>query len=231
MQLTPPKKKDKVRNIVILAHPYSTLFNISSPVEVFQMAIDQMIETNVQVNFTYEIHVVSAVENKTIDVKPQISINCECSYYEINYPIDTLIVIGSPRVIGYKREVLDWLQNQSKNVRRICSMCAGAFTLAEAGILNNKKAVTHWQLCNELAIQYPAVDVSQDAIFVKHNNVYTSAGVSAGLDLSLALIEEDLGKAFALRIAKLMVLFLKRPGNQTQYSVMLESQKTDYEPI
>lgn len=231
MKLTAKKRKHEVRNIVVLAHPYSTLFNISSPIEVFQMAIDQMIETNMPVDFSYNVHVVSAVQNKIIDVKPKISINCECSYYEVNYPIDTLIVIGSPRNIGYKRDVLDWLQKQSKNVRRICSMCAGAFTLAEAGILNNKKAVTHWQLCNEMATQYPSVDVSQDAIFVKHNNVYTSAGVSAGLDLSLALIEEDLGKAFALRIAKLMVLFLKRPGNQTQYSIILESQKTDYEPI
>jgi len=220
----------ETKHIVILVHHYSTLFNISAPIEVFQHAMEQM-EKEHKRPFSYQIHIVSAHAQKTIVTKPGITINCEHTYPEINYQIDTLIVIGAPRKNGFEKDVLTWLEQQAGVVRRICAMCAGAFILAEAGILNQKKAVTHWQLCDEMANTFPGIDVDREAIFIRDGNVYTSAGVSAGLDLSLALIEEDLGRDFALKIAKLMVLFLKRPGNQTQFSTILESQKTDYQPI
>lgn len=225
------KTHKETRHIVILVHQYSTLFNTSAPIEVFQNAIDNMHKVEKKVNFTYKIHIVSAHSETKIDMKPGISINCESSYKEIKYVIDTLIVIGAPRHTGFEKNVLIWLKKQATVVRRICSMCAGAFILAEAGILDNKKAVTHWQLCEEMKKNYPSILVDQEAIFIRHGNVYTSAGVTASLDLSLALIEEDLGKTFALKIAKLMVLFLKRPGNQTQFSTVLESQQADYKPI
>lgn len=225
------KTLNDIRHVVVLVHPYSTLLSTSAPIEVFQNAIENMGWLKNEIDFSYKLHVISALASTKIDMKPGISINCECSYHEITYPIDTLIVIGSPRRNGYDKNLLLWLKRQSKIVRRICSLCAGAFILAEAGILSNKAAVTHWQLCEELASVHPDIYVNQEAIFIKQGNVYTSAGVTAGIDLSLALIEEDLGKSFALRIAKLMVLFLKRPGNQTQYSMMLQSQNIDYRPI
>ena len=215
----------------ILVHPYSTLLNISAPIEVFQMAIDHIGKAGNNVNFSYKIHVVSSQKRTKVDMNPGISINCESSYRAISYPIDTLIVAGTPRKNGISKDVLIWLNEQAGIVRRICSLCAGAFILAEAGVLKDKKAVTHWQLCTEMANTYTDINVNMEAIFVKDGNVYTSAGVTAGLDLSLALVEEDLGKTFALHVAKMMVLFLKRPGNQTQYSTILESQKTDYQPI
>jgi len=220
----------ETKHIVILVHHYSTLLNASAPIEVFQQAKDEMEKIGRNL-FSYQIHVVSAHSEKTVVMKSGFSINCEQNYLEINYPIDTLIVIGAPRKNGFEKELLTWLKRQAEIVRRLCSMCAGAFILAEAGVLNHKKAVTHWQLCSEMALSFPEISVDQEAIFIRDGNVYTSAGVSAGLDLSLALIEEDLGKDFALKIAKLMVLFLKRPGNQTQFSTVLESQKTDYKPI
>lgn len=220
-----------IRHVVILVHPYSTLLNISAPIEVFQTAVNNIDKAGNKVDFSYQIHVVSSIKSTRIDMNPGISINCESSYHAINYPIDTLIVAGAPRKNGLKKDVLIWIKEQANIVRRICSMCAGAFILAEAGVLDNKKAATHWQLCEEMADTYPDISVDMEAIFVKDGNVYTSAGVTAGLDLSLALIEEDLGKTFALHVAKMMVLFLKRPGNQTQYSTVLESQKTDYQPI
>lgn len=225
------KTNKNIRHIVVLVHPYSTLLNISAPVEVFQTAINQIEKAGSQVDFTYQIHVVSAQESKTVEMNPGISINCEASFRAINYPIDTLIVAGAPRNNGFNKEVLGWLKEQTSRVRRICSMCAGAFILAEAGILDNKKAVTHWQLCEEMAEKHPKITVNKEAIFVKDGNVYTSAGVTAGLDLTLALVEEDLGRAFALEAARTLVLFLKRPGNQTQYSTMLKYQNTDYQPI
>jgi len=225
------KTGSNIRHIVILVHPYSTMLNISAPIEVFQTAIDNIGRIGGSIDFSYQIHVVSAQKNRRIDMNPGISINCESSYKAIDYPIDTLIVAGAPLKNGFRKEVLIWLKEQAGVVRRICSMCVGAFILAEAGVLTNKNAVTHWQLCEKMAEMYPDITVNMDAIFIKDGNVYTSAGVTAGLDLSLALIEEDLGKAFALHVAKILVLFLKRPGNQTQYSTILESQKTDYQPI
>jgi transcriptional regulator GlxA family with amidase domain len=224
-------KTKNIKHIVILVHPYSTLLNISAPIEVFQTAINNIDERDNRVDFSYQIHVVSARKTKRIEMNPGISITCEGSFKSINYQIDTLIVSGAPRGNGFKKDVLTWLKEQAGIVRRICSLCAGAFILAEAGVLKNKKAATHWQLCDEMANTYPEIAVNMEAIFVKDGNVYTSAGVTAGLDLSLALVEEDLGKAFALQVAKTMVLFLKRPGNQTQYSTVLESQKVDYQPI
>jgi transcriptional regulator GlxA family with amidase domain len=223
--------QNNIKHIVVLVHPGSTLLNLSAPVEVFRKAMKYIDRIDKQVDFSYRVHIVSAQKNKKIITEAGVPIICETSYQKITYPIDTLIVAGSPRQDGYKKEVLCWLKEQSGIVRRICSLCAGAFILAEAGILKNKKAVTHWELCDKMATTYPDIEVNMEAIFVKDGNVYTSAGVTAGLDLSLALIEEDLGKPYALLVARIMVLFLKRPGNQTQFSTVLESQKTDYQPV
>lgn len=99
-------------------------------------------------------------------------------------------------------------------VRRICSICTGAFILAEASILDNRKVATHWKLCHKLANDYPSLDVDSESIFIKDGHVYTSAGVSSGIDLALALIEEDFGRTLALEVARELVVYLKRPGNQ-----------------
>ncbi|MDR1644986.1 MAG: DJ-1/PfpI family protein [Tannerellaceae bacterium] len=221
----------KIKHIVILVHPYSTLLNISAPVEAFQTAINHFDQVGRDVGFTYQLHIVSADTNHTVGMSPGVVLTCESSYREITYPVDTLIVAGAPRKNGVANDVLLWLKEQSQTVRRICAMCAGAFILAEAGVLINKRATTHWMLCEEMARTYPQTIVNPEAIFVKDGNVYTSAGVTAGLDLALAFIEEDLGRTFALHVARIMVLFLKRPGNQTQYSAMLESQQTDHQPL
>lgn len=223
--------QNNIRHIVVLVHPGSTLLNLSAPVEVFRKAMKYIDRIDKPVNFTYQVHIVSAQKSKKIITEAALPIICESSYQKITYPIDTLIVAGAPRDKGYKKEVLFWIKEQAGIVRRICSLCAGAFILAEAGVLKNKKAVTHWELCDEMSNRYPDTHVNMEAIFVKDGNVYTSAGTTAGFDLSLALIEEDLGKPYALLIARIMVLFLKRPGNQSQFSTILESQKTDYQPV
>lgn len=220
-----------IKHIVVLVHPGSTLLNISAPVEIFRKAMKYKARAGFEFDFVYQIHIVSAQTNREIETEAGLPIICESSYIDIAYPIDTLIIAGSPREKGYKKEVLLWIKEQSGIVRRICSLCAGAFILAEAGVLANKKAVTHWELCEEMAYTYPDIQVNMEAIFVKDGNIYTSAGTTAGFDLCLALIEEDMGKQYALVIAKIMVLFLKRPDNQTQFSTILESQKIDYQPI
>jgi len=227
------KDKKEVRHIVFLVPHYSTLLDISGPLDVFEKAVEYMDEVSHHVNFSYQLHVVSTRRSKRIDMTAGISILGEGSFREIDYPVDTLLIGGRSKRAEFQlsREVLSWIKEQSGRVRRICSVCGGAFILAEAGVLRNRKAATHWMLCEKLAWEYPETEVDMESIFVKDGNVYTSAGITSGMDLALALVEEDLGKSFALYIARVMVMFLKRPGNQTQYSRILESQKTDHQPL
>jgi transcriptional regulator GlxA family with amidase domain len=112
-------------------------------------------------------------------------------------------------------------------VRRVGSVCTGAFILAAVGLLDGRKATTHWGWCGRLARSYPGVDVQADPIFVRDGHVYTSAGVTAGMDLALAMVEEDHGRAVALQIARYLVMFVRRPGGQSQFSTLLELQAAD----
>lgn len=218
---------ENIKHIVMLVLPHSTLLNMAAPLEVFTRAIIESSNLATKAKFRYQTHVVTVGKEKQIQTSSGLPIVAEGNFEEIDYPIDTLIVSGLSNEVDYNVDpcVLNWLFEQSKQVRRICSICAGAFLLAEAGILNGKRATTHWNRCEKLAEEYPEIQVEIAPLFVKDGNVYTSAGISSGLDLSLALVEEDMGRAFALQIAKTMVLFLKRPGNQVQYSNLSAYQK------
>jgi transcriptional regulator GlxA family with amidase domain len=110
-------------------------------------------------------------------------------------------------------------------------VCAGAFLLAEAGLLDGRRATTHWSACAQLADRYPKVHVDPDPIYVRDGDIYTSAGVTAGMDLALSLVEDDLGRSAALTIARWLVMFLHRPGNQAQFSTHLATQYADHRPI
>lgn len=141
--------------------------------------------------------------------------------------LDTLLVAGGPPAAlkaAMDDKFLRWLRRMEPRTRRLGSVCTGAFFLAEAGLLDGRRATTHWAAAERLARYYPAIDVEPDAIFLQDGHIYTSAGVSAGMDLALALVEEDLGRRVALATARQLVLFLKRPGGQSQFSTQLESQ-------
>jgi transcriptional regulator GlxA family with amidase domain len=143
-------------------------------------------------------------------------------------PVDTVLVAGGgwrcvEALVG-DSGLVAWLRNRAGSVRRIGSVCTGAFALAAAGLLDGRRATTHWESCARLAATHPAITVVPDAIFVADPPLYTSAGVSAGLDLALALVEADLGQAAALAVARELVLFLRRPGGQSQFSAGLEAQ-------
>lgn len=148
-------------------------------------------------------------------------------------PIDTLIVAGGTgtRQAEENGELIDWLREAAKRSRRVTSVCTGAFLLAKAGLLDGRHATTHWASCGDLAERYPAVTVEADPIFVRDGDVATSAGVTAGMDLALALVEEDLGRDTALEAARWLVLFLKRPGGQAQFSAQLAAQTADRAPL
>jgi transcriptional regulator GlxA family with amidase domain len=128
-------------------------------------------------------------------------------------------------------ELVAWLRDHAPQAERLVSVCTGAFLLAEAGLLAGRRVTTHWAYCGTLAARYPDLTVEPDPIFVRDGHVATSAGVTAGIDLALALAEDDLGREAALDIARHLVVFLRRPGNQAQFSAQLAGQLASREPL
>jgi transcriptional regulator GlxA family with amidase domain len=143
----------------------------------------------------------------------------------------TLIVPGGPGTREPDPELVGWLRGPGAAAERIVSVCTGAFLLAEAGLLAGRQATTHWANCARLAERYPDVTVLPEPIFVRDGNVATSAGVTAGIDLALTLVEDDHGREVALSVARQLVVFLRRPGNQTQFSAHLHAQLAQREPL
>ena len=144
-------------------------------------------------------------------------------------PCDTLVIAGGWGVYGAAEdaELVAWVKQKAQHTRRMASVCTGAFLLAASGLLDGCRVATHWTRCEELARKYPLLTVESNPIFIQQGAVWTSAGVTAGIDLCLALVEEDLGRAVALEVARHLVVFLKRPGGQSQFSAALSLQKGD----
>jgi transcriptional regulator GlxA family with amidase domain len=144
-------------------------------------------------------------------------------------PPDTLIVPGGPGVDAAAADTMlvEWVRQRANEAHRVASVCTGAFLLGAAGVLDGRRAVTHWSFCAELARRFPAARVESDPIFVHDGPVWTSAGVTSGIDLALALVEEDLGRTVALAVARYLVVFLKRPGGQAQFSAALSLQSAE----
>lgn len=141
--------------------------------------------------------------------------------------VDTILIPGSPHMVHMADEcegLAQWLRDNSGKARRTASVCSGAFILAQAGLLDGKRAVTHWAMCDVLQERHPAIAVDMNAIFIEDESVWTCAGVSAGIDLALALVKADCGHDIAMKVARELVVFLKRPGGQAQFSELLEAQ-------
>ena len=144
---------------------------------------------------------------------------------------DVLLVPGGPGVEVADDRLVTWLRERAPRIERVVSVCTGAFLLAEAGLLDGRRATTHWGSCDALAKKYPQVEVDPSPIFVRDGRISTSAGVTAGVDLAIALVEEDFGRAVAHQIARLLVVYLRRPGNQAQVSVQLSAQVAHSDPL
>lgn len=147
--------------------------------------------------------------------------------YDAPLMLDTLLIAGGRGVSEQQKDpaLLTWLNRQSTRVRRLGSVCSGAFLLAEAGLLAGKKVATHWRCARLLASEYDALEVDADAIWIKQGKLFTSAGVTSGIDLALAMVEEDYGHSIAMDVARELVVFMKRPGGQSQYSIQLQAQE------
>jgi len=216
------------RRVAILAVPPINELDVVGPFQVFG-TVNRLFGGG---GPPYEIEVVSSVREKSVHGYSGLSILCHLFYQDISDKVDTLLVAGGLGArSGGNPEILGWLMRMSKEVRRIGSVCTGAFLLAAAGLLDGKKATTHWAFADEFASRFPRVSLDPDPIWLKEGKIYTSAGVTAGMDLALALVEEDLGSKVALTIARELVLFLRRPGGQAQFSRSLEAQTLTRRPL
>lgn len=142
-------------------------------------------------------------------------------------PLDTLLIpggMGARLVLPGDARLLDWLRGRAGDTRRIVSVCTGAYVLAAAGLLDGRRVTTHWRFADDLARRYPALRVETDRLFLRDGRFATSGGLTAGMDLVLALVEEDLGATAALDVARQLVMYMKRPGNQAQFSTPLAAQ-------
>ena len=145
--------------------------------------------------------------------------------------IDTVVVPGGPGARCHSPELTAWLRRHAPLIRRVTSVCTGAYLLAEAGLLAGRRVTTHWAYGADLADRFPDVVVDTDPIFIKDGSIATSAGVTAGIDLALALVEEDVGRDAALAVARELVVYLRRPGGQAQFSARLRAQAAQREPL
>ncbi|MFK0121110.1 GlxA family transcriptional regulator [Streptomyces sp. NPDC090994] len=144
---------------------------------------------------------------------------------------DLVLVPGGPGVADVDSGLVTWLRERAPRVRRVVSVCTGAYLLAQAGLLDGRRATTHWECCDYLADRFPQVTVDPEPIFVRDGSISTSAGVTTGVDLALALVEEDFGHEVAYEIARLLVIFVRRPGNQAQFSTQLAAQMARSDPL
>jgi transcriptional regulator GlxA family with amidase domain len=219
------------RQIAILVYPGVQSLDFTGPLEVFAGA-QRLIEQSGRRECGYEIKLLS-VDGKPLQTSSGLTVTPHASLAAAPEAIDTLIVAGGygRKQASADREVLEWIAGASATTRRTASVCTGAFLLAAAGVLDGRRATTHWASAGELAARYPAVSVDPEPIFTRDGPIWTSAGVTAGMDLALALVEEDLDREAALTIARHLVLFLRRPGNQSQFSATLSAQQPAREPL
>jgi transcriptional regulator GlxA family with amidase domain len=214
-----------MRRVVIVAFPKVQTLDVHGPAEVFSTA------TQLTDKDGYSVEVVATrpgpLPTSSVALYPDRTLD------QCKGPIDTLVIAGGRGVQAAVNDerLVEWIRSAARRSRRVTSVCTGAFLLAEAGLLEGRKATTHWASCGVLASRHPNVEVESDPIFVRDGNVITSAGVTAGMDLALALVEEDLGREAALETARWLVLFVKRPGGQAQFSAQLEAQIADREPL
>jgi transcriptional regulator GlxA family with amidase domain len=224
-------RSQTARQIVILVYPGVQSLDVTGPLEVFAGA-QRLLETTGQGRRGYQVRILSP-DGAPLRTSSGLTILPHGSVGEAPRSIDTLLVAGSDdRVaVGDERALLDWLARASSSARRTASVCTGAFLLARAGLLDGRRVTTHWAHAERLRREHPLIEVDSEPIFIRDGSIWTSAGVSAGMDLSLALVEDDLDRESALTIARHLVLFLRRPGSQSQFSVTLGSQQPRREPL
>ncbi len=221
----PPPAAPSLRAVEILAFPDVQLLDVAGPLQVFASANDQATASGRSAPYRPRVVApggapVTASAGLTLATAP---------LPEHGEAVDTLMIAGGQGVVAAASDpaLVAWLLDRAARARRVASVCTGAFLLAAAGLLDDRRAATHWEHCDALSRLYPRIRVESDSIFVQDGQVWSSAGVTAGIDLTLALVEQDLGRGVALAVARHLVVFLKRPGGQSQFSAALSLQASD----
>ena len=225
MPKSPRFSPNLVRVIDVLAYPAVQLLDVAGPVQVFASANDLVAGAGGA--RPYMLKVVAQGSGAVAS-----SSGVALAAGPLTKPgeaLDTLLVAGGEgaEAAADNPVLVEWVRERAARARRVASVCTGAFVLAAAGVLDGRRAATHWKYCTKLAQRFPAVHVEPDPIFVCDGPVWSSAGVTAGIDLALALVGEDLGRSMALAVARYLVVFLKRPGGQAQFSTALALQAAD----
>ncbi|NMO22876.1 GlxA family transcriptional regulator [Pyxidicoccus fallax] len=229
-----PDSREPPLRIALLAFDDAQILDITGPLEVFGRASRWLREERGATGERYVLELLSA-HGPVLRSSSGLRLVADGVLPRAGRgaTFDTLLIAGGRGVhqVAEDARVLTWVRNQAPRVRRLASVCTGAFVLAAAGLLDGRRAVTHWSECDRLAKLHPAVRVEQDPIYLRDGHVYTSAGVTAGMDLALALVEEDCGRDIAMAVARELVLFLRRPGGQSQFSAQLSAQTAEREPL
>ena len=222
---SPRSSPNAVRVIDVLTYPAVQLLDVTGPAQVFASANDRSAEMGGARPYVLRI-VAQGGQGATSSAGVALAAGPLTQRGE---ELDTLLVAGGEGAEAATENpvLVDWVRERASQARRIASVCTGAFLLAAAGVLDGRRAATHWMYCARFAQRFPTVHVEPDPIFVRDGPVWTSAGVTAGIDLALALVEEDLGRAVALAVARYLVVFLKRPGGQAQFSASLALQAAE----
>lgn len=226
-----------MRRIVIVAFPGCQPLDVVGPFDVFAAANDVLAERRSR-RAGYKL-VIAGSRSGILRSETGLGLVADVSLGALARPrpgepaIDTLLIAGGKgaRGVAGDRGVVELLAKVAARARRVASVCTGAFVLAATGLLDGRRATTHWAFCAKLAALRPAVEVVPDPIYVRDGNLWTSAGVSAGIDLGLALVEQDLGREVAMAVARTLVVFVRRAGGQSQFSAQLAAQAAAREPI
>jgi transcriptional regulator GlxA family with amidase domain len=217
-----PRHKKHRPVIAFVVYPNVKLLDLAGPLQAFTDALDD------SGNAVYETAILSIDGGSVISDTP-VSFSTEPIVKWKRRQVDTVIIVGGrgAKIASQNTRLLASINELTSRSKRVASICSGAFVLAACGLLKNRHAVTHWESCDELATLYPDIIVETDPIFLNDKNVWTSAGVTAGLDMALAMISEDLGRSVALRLARSLVTYFVRPGGQSQFSEALSLQIAD----
>jgi transcriptional regulator GlxA family with amidase domain len=212
------------RRVEVLAFPDVQLLDVAGPLQVFASAND--LARTAGKPPPYALAVVA--EHPLVTASAGLGLATQ-ALPRSGVPVDTLILAGGYGVYAAceNAALIRWIKARAAKARRVASVCSGAFLLATTGLLDGRRAVTHWGRCAEFARRFPAVHLEPDPIFIRDGDIWTSAGITAGIDLALALVETDLGLPVALAVARQLVVFLKRPGGQAQFSATLTLQQGD----
>ena len=215
-----------MRRIVFIAFADAQLLDLAGPLQVFASAREMALRRCLPDPYALAL---GSLEGGAVVTSSGVALLTEPLAALGRRPVDTLIAAGGPgsRRAQDEQPLTRWIGRQAQRARRVCSVCTGAFLLGAAGLLDGRRVTTHWHAAEELRGRYPKAVVDPDPIFLRDGKVWTSAGVSAGIDLALALVEEDIGRDMALAVARHLVVFLKRPGGQSQFSAFLRSQTAD----